>query len=135
MAPNGENEGDENNTISDTWSSTSYLFGFMAWVALCLIVLTSLPFVRRRAFNVFFYTHFLFAIFLIFSAIHEAIFIVAIAVALVLYGYDKIHFIRAHLKPVQATCVDTSSTDLVKLTYPNKYPRTHQPGQYVSQRD
>ncbi|KAH7317416.1 ferric reductase like transmembrane component-domain-containing protein [Rhexocercosporidium sp. MPI-PUGE-AT-0058] len=44
--------------------------GIMAWIALALMFLTSLNFVRRRVFEVFYYTHFLFIVFVVGACIH-----------------------------------------------------------------
>lgn len=42
----------------------------MAWISLVLIFLTSLPIVRRRQFEIFYYTHSLFFVFMVGALIH-----------------------------------------------------------------
>ncbi|KAH6665932.1 ferric reductase like transmembrane component-domain-containing protein [Halenospora varia] len=60
----------DTNQLADAFSSTRIQVGTMAWVALALIFLTSLNFIRRRFFEIFYYAHALFFVFVIGALIH-----------------------------------------------------------------
>jgi len=51
-------------------TATRIRVGIMAWLALAILFTTSLPFVRRRFFEVFYYAHFLFFVFVVGALIH-----------------------------------------------------------------
>lgn len=50
--------------------ATRIRVGIMAWLSLAIIFITSLPIVRRRLFEIFYYSHFLFLIFIVGALIH-----------------------------------------------------------------
>jgi NADPH oxidase 2 len=51
-------------------AATRIRVGIMAWLSLAILFTTSLPFVRRRFFEVFYYSHFLFFVFVVGALIH-----------------------------------------------------------------
>lgn len=75
------------------------IFATVSWAALVVLTLLSLPIVRRSAFQVFYYTHFLFVVFIIFGALHRVAFAWFAAMGCVLYAFDRIlRFIRSRAK-------------------------------------
>lgn len=56
--------------IASNLESPRIRVGLMAWLCLALIFLTALPVVRRRFFEVFYYTHFLFFVFMVGALYH-----------------------------------------------------------------
>ncbi|KAK1750989.1 ferredoxin reductase [Echria macrotheca] len=69
--------------------NTRIRIGIMAWTALALIFLTSLRIVRRRAFEVFAYTHFLFLVFVAGGLYHAAYGPEFLLPGLILWALDR----------------------------------------------
>ena len=44
-------------TIASQLNSQKYLFGLLGWISLILITLFSLPWIRRKQFEIFYYSH------------------------------------------------------------------------------
>ncbi|KAJ3175071.1 hypothetical protein HDU87_006468 [Geranomyces variabilis] len=63
--------------------------GLIAWIAMALLAITSLPWIRRHAFEVFYRLHVpLFVVFVAFAAIHEGQAIGILVLGLILYAAD-----------------------------------------------
>ncbi|KAL6409176.1 hypothetical protein AUP68_05547 [Ilyonectria robusta] len=58
--------------LATSFANTRIRIGLMAWIALAIMFLTALPIVRRRFFEVFYFTHGLFIVFTIGALIHAA---------------------------------------------------------------
>lgn len=56
--------------LADAFASRRIQIGAMAWAALAVLFLTSLSYVRRRWFESFYYSHFLFLVFAVGALIH-----------------------------------------------------------------
>lgn len=56
--------------ISSNLESPRIRVGLLAWVCLAVMFLTALPMVRRRCFEVFYYAHFLFFVFMVGALYH-----------------------------------------------------------------
>ncbi|WPH04381.1 ferric reductase NAD binding domain-containing protein [Acrodontium crateriforme] len=56
--------------VATSFVASRIRVGLMAWISLVLIFLTSLPIVRRRQFEIFYYTHALFFVFMVGALIH-----------------------------------------------------------------
>jgi hypothetical protein len=103
---------------------------------ICTIVLTSLPLVRRKAFELFKYTHYVFAVFLAFGYLHTpSKFLPYLIAAVVVYGLDRL--IRfAWALPRRTKAIDVSHKGLVKLAFQKNsaavYLRRYDLGQFVS---
>lgn len=113
-----------------------YKNGFVAWAAGIFIVLTSIPYMRRRFFDAFLYSHFAFAVFFLFGYYHTLYFKNYFIAAVVIYGIDKLLRAVWGLLPKSTTSIDVSHKGVVKLSFPkNTIPKSlgiYQPGQYVS---
>ena len=59
------------NLLTLTFSQSNYIYGFFAWIAIVLMFLFALSYVRRRHFNVFYRVHYLFIAFYCLAAFHE----------------------------------------------------------------
>lgn len=59
-----------NDAVAASFEATRIKVGLLAWICLALMLLTALPVVRRRFFEVFYYTHFLFFIFMVGALYH-----------------------------------------------------------------
>lgn len=60
----------ETGQIASSFVNKRIRIGIMAWISLAIIFLTALPFVRRRGFEVFYYAHACFFIFMVGALIH-----------------------------------------------------------------
>jgi predicted ferric reductase len=56
--------------LAEAFASRRIQVGVMAWIALCIIAITSISFIRRRWFEVFYYSHALFFVFVVGALIH-----------------------------------------------------------------
>ena len=66
------------------------LWGLGANVALLILVVTSLEYIRRKMYNTFFYSHFSFVIFYVFGSLHSPKFVPYVYGSFALYFTDKI---------------------------------------------
>ncbi|KAJ3172174.1 hypothetical protein HDU88_006989 [Geranomyces variabilis] len=72
--------------------------GLIAWIAMALLAITSLPWIRRHAFEVFYRLHVpLFVVFVAFAAIHEGQAIGILVPGLILYAADVALRVRSAL--------------------------------------
>ncbi|CAM8929624.1 unnamed protein product [Rhodiola kirilowii] len=83
-----------------------YLAGEVALIAGVVIWITSLPAIRRKRFEVFYYTHHLYIVFLIFVLFHvgDKHFYTVLG-GILLFGIDKLHII---VQSRPQTCVDVA---------------------------
>jgi len=114
---------DPDASISLTWTNRKYLYGFIGFFGGIMLVLTSLPCLRRGYFNFFMYNHYLWAlIFYLFAMMHTPVkFLPKLAIIVILYGLDKL--IRAVYAtfPTRAKRVKVND-DMVTLSFPkNKF--------------
>lgn len=56
--------------LEDSLANARIRIGIMAWLSLAIIFLTALPIVRRKGFEIFYYSHFLFFVFMVGALIH-----------------------------------------------------------------
>lgn len=59
-----------NDAVAASFEAVRIQVGLLAWICLALMLLTALPVVRRRFFEVFYYTHFLFFVFMVGALYH-----------------------------------------------------------------
>ena len=99
------------------------------------MVLTSLPFVRRRAFNTFLYSHSAFVVFFLFVYLHTSSFSNYLLAAGIIYASDKLLRAVWGMLPRSTINIDTSHEGIMSLTFPkNAAARAlsnYRPGQYV----
>lgn len=60
--------------LHTTFKSQKYILGFVSWVGLVIVYLTSIGFLRRKHFNFFLASHFLFMIYFVFGTFHSEAF-------------------------------------------------------------
>eukprot|EP00047_Mylnosiga_fluctuans_P023153 m.132971 g.132971 ORF g.132971 m.132971 type:complete len:910 (+) comp9496_c0_seq2:206-2935(+) len=107
-------------SISLTWTNRKYLYGTIGAIGGIMLVLTSLPWVRRNHFNVFFGNHLFWAIiFYTFAMLHTPIkFGPKLAIICILYGLDKLIRAAYATFPMRAVRVEVSTGDLVTIVFP-----------------
>jgi len=79
-----------NNTFGDMIAVAKYKEGFISWVALLVVLLSSIEYLRRKRYEVFYALHFAFLFFYLFAALHTPKFKLYGALAIVIYGADKL---------------------------------------------
>lgn len=81
-----------------------YTHGFISWLALAVVFLTSIEWLRRKKYQVFYALHFAFLFFYLFAAMHTPHFQFYGYLAMAIYGFDKLQrFARgvASIRPVE----------------------------------
>eukprot|EP00162_Nutomonas_longa_P015801 comp22417_c0_seq1/m.54687 comp22417_c0_seq1/g.54687 ORF comp22417_c0_seq1/g.54687 comp22417_c0_seq1/m.54687 type:complete len:742 (+) comp22417_c0_seq1:109-2334(+) len=84
----------DHSTVEELKDSSN-LFGLIAWVSSLIITVFSLNFVRRKFFELFYYVHFLFIIFVLFGALHKTKILLFMIPGLILYVVDRLLRFRA----------------------------------------
>ncbi|KAM7192561.1 ferredoxin reductase [Naviculisporaceae sp. PSN 640] len=106
--------------------------GIVAWAALGVMFLTSVRFIRRRAFEVFYYVHFVFVVFVAGAFYHAADAAEFLVPGLALSGLDRaVRAWYSNVRNVEVTgMTHYSAGDVTKLRFEGKMlsPR---PGQIV----
>ena len=67
-----------------------YSRGFASWVALAVVFLTSIEWLRRKKYQVFYTLHFAFLLFYLFAGLHTPHFKFYGLCAMAIYGFDKL---------------------------------------------
>ena len=121
--------------VTVSFTSRRIQVGLMAWISLVLMFLTAQPIVRRRLFEVFYYTHFLFLVFIGGAFYHSTSGAYAtkgiefLTVGLCLWAVDRIIRFLYNFRTIHLEKATYYSGDLVKLKCTGM--RAAQPGQIV----
>jgi predicted ferric reductase len=112
-----------------------YLFGFLGWICVVLMVIFSLPPIRRKMFELFMSTHYLFFGFFIFGSLHTPVFFNPFAItAAAIYGFDMFLRIISQTYPMQSTLLEVHG-DITRVRFPKssfiKKINGYRVGQYV----
>ncbi|KAH7418821.1 ferric reductase NAD binding domain-containing protein [Cadophora sp. MPI-SDFR-AT-0126] len=113
--------------LADAFASRRIQVGTLAWVALALMFLTSLNFVRRRWFESFYYSHFLFLVFVAGSLIHATKGPEFLLPGLILWSIDRAMRFANNFRSVTVTEVKHYDGDMTKFKI--KGIKTKRPGQ------
>ncbi|KAK3390012.1 ferric reductase like transmembrane component-domain-containing protein [Podospora didyma] len=101
--------------------------GIMAWAALALMFLTSIRLLRRRTFELFYYTHFIFLVFIggaLYHAAHGPEFLLP---GLVLWAIDRIVRFWYNFRGITVKSVTQYSGNVTKIQFEGA--KTVSPGQ------
>jgi hypothetical protein len=123
--------------IGSTFTTSKYLNGFIAWSALALIVLTSLPIIRQKLFEFFRYTHYAFIVFFAFAYLHTpSEFSTFLYVIVAVYVADQVIRCVYGLLPKRTRIIDVRHKGMTRLGFDkNKIKKAlglYRPGQFVS---
>lgn len=118
-----------NDAVAISFQATRIRVGLMAWLCLALILLTSLPVVRRRFFEVFYYTHFLFFVFMVGALYHTTNGPEFLLPGFSLWVVDRIIRFAYNFRRVDVQSLTYFEGDLAKLQV--KGIRRALPGQIV----
>lgn len=113
--------------LADAFASSRIQVGTMAWAALCFMFLTSIGFVRRRWFESFYYTHFLFLVFVAGALIHATKGPEFLLPGLLLWGVDRAMRFANNFRSVNVKEVRHFEGDVTKFTVQGV--KTKRPGQ------
>ncbi|PRP76058.1 ferric reductase-like transmembrane protein [Planoprotostelium fungivorum] len=113
------------------------LFGFIAGITSIVLLLTSLPIVRRKTWETFFFTHFLFLVFFVFSYLHtKDYFLPYVISSAVIYAIDR--FIRTMTGSIPVDTITfrvKNPGGVVQVRFPKpaitRWLHMYRPGQYV----
>ncbi|KAG4428949.1 hypothetical protein IFR05_015570 [Cadophora sp. M221] len=117
----------ETSQLSTVFNNRRIIIGITAWISLCIIYLTSLSFIRRRSFEVFYYSHFLFIVFVIGACIHAPEGPQFLLPGLGLWVVDRGIRFAYNFRPISVKNVTVHDGDLTKFKLGGI--RTTQPGQ------
>ncbi|EPE34249.1 Ferredoxin reductase-like, C-terminal NADP-linked [Glarea lozoyensis ATCC 20868] len=113
--------------LADSFSNRRIQVGIMAWLALAIMFLTSLNFIRRRFFEAFYYSHALFFVFVVGALVHATKGPEFLLPGLLLWGVDRAIRFWDNFRRVEAKSITTLSGDVTKFTIEGRQV-TH-PGQ------
>ena len=101
--------------------------GLMAWISLTLMAITSISFIRRRRFELFYYVHALFILFVVGALIHASHAVEFIVPGLVLWIIDRFIRFAYNFRPIELVSTTRYANGLTKLKV--RGLRKHSPGQ------
>ncbi|KAG9232501.1 ferric reductase like transmembrane component-domain-containing protein [Amylocarpus encephaloides] len=117
----------ETEQLADAVTNRRIQVGIMAWIALALIFVTSVNFIRRRWFEAFYYSHALFFVFVVGALIHATKGPEFLLPGLLLWGIDRaIRFVN-NFRAVNVHSVTVLPGDVTKFKFEGRSV-TH-PGQ------
>ncbi|KIM96830.1 hypothetical protein OIDMADRAFT_32737 [Oidiodendron maius Zn] len=103
------------NQLTGAVEATRIRVGIMAWLSLAIIFATSLPFVRRHLFEVFYYSHFLFLVFTVGALIHTTNGPEFLLPGLCLWGVDRLIRFGYNFRSVEAKEIKWYEGDVTKF--------------------
>ncbi|KAF5595127.1 ferric-chelate reductase [Fusarium subglutinans] len=119
----------ETKQVTTSFGNHRIQVGLMAWIALAMLFLTALPIVRRHFFEIFYYTHALFLVFVVGALIHASHGPEFMLPGLLLWGIDRAIRFANNFRTVQVQRVEAFEGNVTKFKV--KGLRTRTPGQVV----
>ncbi|CCT74493.1 related to ferric-chelate reductase [Fusarium fujikuroi IMI 58289] len=119
----------ETKQVTTSFGNHRIQLGLTAWISLALLFLTALPIVRRRFFEVFYYTHALFFVFVVGALIHASHGPEFMLPGLLLWGIDRVIRFAYNFRTIQVQSVEAFDGNVTKFKV--KGLRTRTPGQVV----
>nr|CAG8636607.1 10379_t:CDS:2 [Entrophospora candida] len=117
------------NSLSQIFSDKINLWGFLSYVSLFIIFLTSHPLFRRRFFEFFYWSHFNFIFFVIFGVLHNDNFSTFTCVGVGLYVIDRIIRSLIGYKDVKIISIEAMQANVTKVVFDFNY--YYSAGQYM----
>ncbi|KAF5569481.1 ferric-chelate reductase [Fusarium phyllophilum] len=119
----------ETEQVTTSFRNHRIQVGLMAWISLVILFLTALPIVRRRFFEIFYYTHALFFVFVVGALIHASHGPEFMLPGLLLWGIDRAIRFAYNFRTIQVQSVEAFEGNVTKFKV--KGLRTRTPGQVV----
>ncbi|KAF4450412.1 hypothetical protein F53441_6411 [Fusarium austroafricanum] len=101
--------------VTTSFNSLRIRVGLMAWIALAILFLTALPVVRRRFFEVFYYFHALFFVFVVGALIHVSHGPEFLLPGLLLWGADRAIRFAYNFRHIHVQSVHTYEGNVTKF--------------------
>ncbi|CAG8492420.1 13358_t:CDS:2 [Ambispora gerdemannii] len=105
------------------------LTGFLSFFGLFVIGVTSHSLVRRRAFEVFYYGHFFFIMFLLVSFLHDRNHVYWLSLGFLLYVIDRIIRFVIGYKETNITSIKALEGGVTRIAFTRQMK--YKPGQYI----
>ncbi|RLO00124.1 hypothetical protein DYB28_000329 [Aphanomyces astaci] len=99
---------------TDRWQN---VFGFLAFICVGVVALTSLPYVRRNHYEVFRTAHFLFVPAAIFASMHRVPILYSVFASLVLYLINHMYSRETTRAPISVARATAMPADVIELTF------------------
>lgn len=115
--------------VQYTFRNTRIRLGIMAWCALCIVAITPVNLMRRKAFEVFYYMHFSFIAFVIGALIHASHGPEYLLPGFLLWGIDRLIRFRCNFRKAEITSINQYIGEVTKLQIGGM--RSPRPGQTV----
>jgi predicted ferric reductase len=103
------------NQVAAVFQNVRIQMGFVAWISLCLIAITSIAFVRRRWFECFYYPHALFIVFVIGALAHASHGPEFLLPGLILWAVDRLIRFAHNFRSIKVTSAKQYSGDVTKF--------------------
>jgi predicted ferric reductase len=104
-----------------SWTLDNY-YGFISVICLGIIALTSVEYIRRQMFNLFFYSHHILFVYYVFGSLHSKSFFVYTCIAAGIYGFDRLIRLLRGIYPRKIINAERLSDRILKLRFSkNKY--------------
>jgi len=98
-------------------SVEKYRNGLIAWIGLMVVFATSIEYLRRKKYNVFYAAHFSFFVFYAFAALHTPKFHFYGYAAMAIYGFDKLQRLaRGYASTRQVDSLELLPGDIMRVT-------------------
>lgn len=104
-------------------------WGFLAYIFLAIIAITSHSLFRRFAFEFFYWSHFNFLFFVIFGCLHQYDFFRFTIIGICLYGIDRLVRFIVGLKKIDVISMEAISSGVTRVVF--NYPTYYEAGQYM----
>ncbi|KAJ3401147.1 ferric/cupric-chelate reductase [Chytriomyces hyalinus] len=116
-----------------TWGNMSFLYitGVVSFVFLAVVVVTSLSYVRRKAYNLFYLTHFLIFVSILFAYLHASMCIFYMIPGLCMYAIDGTMRLASRFSPSYIQAVTIEECGLLSVTVSTKSADAARPGQFM----
>jgi len=99
-----------------TWTLNNYN-GFISVICLGIIAFTSIEHIRRKMFNLFFYSHHVLIIYYIFGSLHSESFFRYACIAISIYGLDRLIRLFRGIYPRKVIHAEKLSDRILKVRF------------------
>jgi len=110
-------------------------FVYPAFAALVVLFFTSLDWIRRNKYEVFYYLHYFFVMFYLFGALHSNEMVVYTIIALVIYVLDRVIRIVYGALPMKTIKLKSKPGDITQIVFGKHFVARqlglHKVGQYM----
>ncbi|KAJ3021718.1 UNVERIFIED_CONTAM: hypothetical protein HDU68_009498 [Siphonaria sp. JEL0065] len=115
------------------WGTSRYqtVMGLTAFTILLIVVCTSLSYVRRKWYNVFYFTHVLVFVFILFAYFHASNCVFFLLPGLILYSIDGIVRLSTRFSSDVVSSVQFEECGYVTFTVATKKAAFAKPGQFM----